>query len=72
VAADTLEAIMNRFAELKEALGWKAGDDLYTLLKNQTKSDARVNVLWRLLDTKKAKVKRCCNNFGWYFCDTCH
>jgi hypothetical protein len=48
---------MNRFAELKEALGWKAGDDLYTLLKNQTKSDARVNVLWRLLDTKKAKVK---------------
>jgi hypothetical protein len=55
VTADTLEAIMNRFAELKEALGWKTGDDLYTLLKNQTKSDARVNVLWRLLDTKKAK-----------------
>lgn len=57
VAADSLEAIMNRFSELKEALNYNVGDDIYTLLKNQTKSDARVNVLWRLLDTKKAKVR---------------
>lgn len=70
---------MNRFAELKEALHWTDKDDLYTLLKNQTKSDARVNVLWRLLDTKKAKVSDMTNYcshvldrcFEWFF-DTCH
>jgi Ca2+-binding EF-hand superfamily protein len=55
--ADSFEGTLQHFEELKEAIKFKEGDDVYQLLKEATKSDHVIKAVFNSMDIEKQKAE---------------